>query len=997
MGVGPSGGGSVGPQGPAGPTGPAGSVGAMGPAGPRGLTGPTGATGTAGTNGSNGATGATGATGAQGIQGIQGIAGTTGATGATGATGPTGPTGPAGSGTSDHGLLWYNVQSAPYNVVADGSTDAQPGIQAAVIAANAAAGAAGTTATVFLPGGRYKLKRPIFQLGLVEILGEGAATALNCAGDFPAIISCIGTTTNVVGTVLDATYRPDSFGVLDSGAASAPGIRHGFASKRNAFLSFQATAFDMGWIPEPARQCDRWAKIQQLELRFLLKPGSTGTNLQNFTGTAVSGTATTVVLPSGASTVNGIYDGYTATIRTGTGANTTSRTVTGYVGGTGTVTVNSAWDTTPDATSGISLSKPATLMGFGAVGTEMPWLITTQDDGFGNTNVYVSWQTADRPDWGGTPWTMAAHVSGSANGQTDIAPPWRFVVYIDMIAGVYGIAVNGTWRTLQNVNLPATGSFFKMNYLTPFCLFAAGLSLPFTGANSYPDLEYHGLELKRIPDYVAPVATVAIARVDGATDSDTLRYLTAPAWGFGATQQSFTGTAVSGTNTTVVLPSGASAVDQTYKGCVATITGGTGAGTTTRVATGYVGSTRTLTVSPAWDTNPDSTSVLTVASAVDESVIAYLPMTDVASGEAVQLSYRMILVNGRSLLTNQSGFFFSHTPDAGQEYVRITKLSINKNANPSTGYGLMVGSVLDGYIRDCDIRGGAYGIGTPNSQANYTIHVEKCILQGSDSCYYAWSQAVVLEGCVFRVLGNFTVKMGGCNAQISNSFFTDSNNACYCIFAFLAGIYDSQYYVSNVFTDTESGGTNRAVIWCQGQAFSGTILDVENILDINQGTGAFFELQEMGAIGSVYRRNTIAARSIYYGSATQVKLNGNAWQGDIKAGNSNLFPQITHAGNFGTNANVRLDHAGQEPRFYNGNDNPLIGPPLEGSWYIGAHKLPVFAPNPGQFSEWRVTGSGACASSTPPTFAGVNPLFCPIGTLAAYCETGEYSTCTLTA
>ncbi len=69
------------------------------------------------------------------------------------------------------------------------------------------------------------------------------------------------------------------------------------------------------------------------------------------------------------------------------------------------------------------------------------------------------------------------------------------------------------------------------------------------------------------------------------------------------------GTAQSGTSSTIVLDSGASSVDSFYLPCLVGIVGGTGLGQTPRVGTVYVGSSRTLTVSPAWVTNPASDTI----------------------------------------------------------------------------------------------------------------------------------------------------------------------------------------------------------------------------------------------------------------------------------------------------------------------------------------------------------------------------------------------------
>jgi hypothetical protein len=76
--------------------------------------------------------------------------------------------------------------------------------------------------------------------------------------------------------------------------------------------------------------------------------------------------------------------------------------------------------------------------------------------------------------------------------------------------------------------------------------------------------------------------------------------------------------AQAGTSTTITLDSGASATNSLYNGLAVSIIGGTGAGQGGRIVTGYVGSTKVGTVTPAWTTNPDSTSVFALVPATTD-------------------------------------------------------------------------------------------------------------------------------------------------------------------------------------------------------------------------------------------------------------------------------------------------------------------------------------------------------------------------------------------
>lgn len=84
----------------------------------------------------------------------------------------------------------------------------------------------------------------------------------------------------------------------------------------------------------------------------------------------------------------------------------------------------------------------------------------------------------------------------------------------------------------------------------------------------------------------------------------------------------YTATATSGTTNTIVLPNGASSVNDTYTGQTILITSGTGAGQT-RTITSYVGVSRTATVNTAWSVIPNSTSVFKIAKIQHPSLEAY--------------------------------------------------------------------------------------------------------------------------------------------------------------------------------------------------------------------------------------------------------------------------------------------------------------------------------------------------------------------------------------
>lgn len=104
--------------------------------------------------------------------------------------------------------------------------------------------------------------------------------------------------------------------------------------------------------------------------------------------------------------------------------------------------------------------------------------------------------------------------------------------------------------------------------------------------------------------------------VDGAVINDTINYFylleTTASSSAPAVKTAITGQAQAGASTTITLPATFNPTDDVYNGLTITITGGTGAGQV-RTISDYVGSTKVATVSSAWATNPDSTSIFNIS------------------------------------------------------------------------------------------------------------------------------------------------------------------------------------------------------------------------------------------------------------------------------------------------------------------------------------------------------------------------------------------------
>lgn len=116
------------------------------------------------------------------------------------------------------------------------------------------------------------------------------------------------------------------------------------------------------------------------------------------------------------------------------------------------------------------------------------------------------------------------------------------------------------------------------------------------------------------------------------------------------------GFAQAATSTTVTLPTTASAVDSYYNGALLCVTGGTAVGQT-RIITAYNGTTKVATVSRAFQTTPDTTSVVIVFQASQPRLDASLAVdvANVNSGAIVAASFAAGAIDAAAIATDAIG------------------------------------------------------------------------------------------------------------------------------------------------------------------------------------------------------------------------------------------------------------------------------------------------------------------------------------------------------
>jgi hypothetical protein len=144
------------------------------------------------------------------------------------------------------------------------------------------------------------------------------------------------------------------------------------------------------------------------------------------------------------------------------------------------------------------------------------------------------------------------------------------------------------------------------------------------------------------------------------------------------------GTLASATSTTATLDSGASISDGLYNGLVIRIDSGTGSGQS-RVISAYVGSTKTATVSAAWATTPDNTSVYYVFKPrliwyrLPDDAVNHLPVWEYQPLAFVNLAANTLAIAG------QVGLDANGNPVTGNDIANGRTLSM---AAPGTDAGV---------------------------------------------------------------------------------------------------------------------------------------------------------------------------------------------------------------------------------------------------------------------------------------------------------------------
>jgi hypothetical protein len=183
-----------------------------------------------------------------------------------------------------HGTLWVDVRD--YGAKADsGLTDNSGPIQAAIDALGAMIQSLGLTrGIVYIPGApqAYVVYKSIWvDHNNIEIQGDGWGTVVTMTGSNKMPVFIFGiervqyypSNGSLVPIQVDATYRPDTFGKLDTSAAPAAGVKWGLRTNGNSFAQFQGGPISAGVASAAGYlYSDLWSETSKLTVEFCCEP-----------------------------------------------------------------------------------------------------------------------------------------------------------------------------------------------------------------------------------------------------------------------------------------------------------------------------------------------------------------------------------------------------------------------------------------------------------------------------------------------------------------------------------------------------------------------------------------------------------------------------------------------------------------------------------------------------------------------------------------------------
>jgi hypothetical protein len=285
------------------------------------------------------------------------------------------------------------------------------------------------------------------------------------------------------------------------------------------------------------------------------------------------------------------------------------------------------------------------------------------------------------------------------------------------------------------------------------------------------------------------------------------------------------------------------------------------------------------------------------------------------------------------------------------------------------GQNVAVGQVLDLEITGVRSTNAYHGIGALANGANYTVRVENCVLDATDSGYFGLNQGLWMKNVTFAGAGRATMRFAGCVVNAQNCFvgFWAPNNQS--TVKMHASDYGGNYTIQNVLVDYEGDAYSHTAFFCEAHPFAA--MTTLYLKDINLGTvgnAALITLRD-GKPGfppaHVFVDNMQTYSSDY---RAILDIESSKWTGEMKG--------------LGVGNGTRT--AGPTPSRVVIHEGSSGGPPRDRFWSPGAHAVHETSTAPGRFTEWRCVKAGTFGTPIPPTWVGVQPAVGEPGQVGAY-------------
>jgi hypothetical protein len=300
------------------------------------------------------------------------------------------------------------------------------------------------------------------------------------------------------------------------------------------------------------------------------------------------------------------------------------------------------------------------------------------------------------------------------------------------------------------------------------------------------------------------------------------------------------------------------------------------------------------------------------------------------------------------------------------------------------GQAIAIGSAWEMSISRVEARGYGHGIGSLNTGANYTVHLDDVTARGSDAGYYGYWQIIQSKNFISSPVGRTAIRLVGSSAFFRNLFFGENYQQTEAGIHIHGDVYGGQYEFSQWYYDAEAGnGPSKAAIICEGAIFSQTYLRITDLIafsladdavmvwlkDNNKTAGTDYRNPNVSTPLRLFMMDGFTVRGSDH--AAQIRTDGTLWGGEVRnigamyGGYPRLeeVPMIENTGPGGL-GRVRTIH-----REYS-------SPPRGGTWTRNCHELKPPLPVAGQFNDISCSVSGTYNTANPPTWSGSNVIDC---------------------